>query len=272
MFTTGEPAMKKLLPSLAVIAALAAAGSARATTSTVFWTPATNYVQPFGIPHLTYDTYFRNGVPGTSNYPIFTGLTVGVLPMEKLQAEVGFDLVVPLGAGTNPFQLNAKLGAPEGSLFANSPGLSGGIYGIGFESGVTDPNVLHAELGKTFPVIGNLTVGGYYSVGSKAALGVFPDGSDPDRAGFMASWTSVDWKLELPGLYKIVGLADVQTGKNNLGAVGAGLGFYFTPAIDLLAGPVFFFEDAVQPGGSDWMWSFQIDVDFDLMKKKAPKE
>lgn len=31
-----------------------------------------------------------------------------------------------------------------------------------------------------------------------------------------------------------------------------------------LTGPVFYFEPEVQPGGADWMWSAQLDVDIDL--------
>jgi len=27
------------------------------------------------------------------------------------------------------------------------------------------------------------------------------------------------------------------------------------------AGPVFFFDEALQPGGSSWMWSLQFDAD-----------
>jgi len=56
-----------------------------ATPSTVFWTPATTYLQPFALPHVTYDTCF--GTVGA--YGIDTGLTLGILPFDAFQAEVG---------------------------------------------------------------------------------------------------------------------------------------------------------------------------------------
>ena len=94
---------------LVVGSLLALSGAAHATPSTVFWTPATTYVQPAGVPHLTFDTYFR----GESSPTLFTGLTVGLLPFEKLQAEAGFDLFFPLPTDAgNSFQLNAKVGTP----------------------------------------------------------------------------------------------------------------------------------------------------------------
>ena len=112
-------------------------------------------------------------------------------------------------------------------------------------------------------------MGGYYGAGSKALW----TGSDGDvhRGGFMASWVSPDVVLDLPGLKKIVFLADVATGDNWLGGVGGGIGLYFTPAIDVLTGPVFFLDQDYYKGatGTDWMWSVQLDVDFDLMRKKG---
>jgi hypothetical protein len=78
----------------------------------------------------------------------------------------------------------------------------------------------------------------------------------------MASWTSPAW--DVPLVDKIALVADVQTGENALGGGGAGVGIYFTPAIVLLTGPVFFFESALQPGGSSWLWTVQLDVDVTL--------
>ena len=50
--------MKKALKALALGTLLAAAPTAQATPSTTYWTPATTYVQPYLVPHITYDTYF----------------------------------------------------------------------------------------------------------------------------------------------------------------------------------------------------------------------
>lgn len=256
--------MKKALKALVLGALLAAAGVARATPSTTYWTPATTYVQPYLVPHLTYDTYFAEA----GAYTIDTGLTIGILPFEKLQAEIGFDLNYP-GITKNGLFLNAKLGVPEGAFGEMFPGISAGIYGVGFQSS-SDPakgarsdfNIIHAEIGKTFS-FGNFTVGGY--LGNDKVL--VDEAGKKEASGLIASYTSPDIKIGKPGLDKILVIADVQTGKSAFGAAGGGLALYFTPAIDLIAGPVFFLNEKVQPGQASWMWTMQIDVDVDLMTK-----
>jgi hypothetical protein len=245
---------------LVVAALCAAARSASATPSTVFWTPATTYTQPFLVPHLTYDTYFAEA----GSYPIATGLTIGVIPSDVVQAEVGFDLLYP-AVGDAALLLNGKLTLAEGKLASWQPGLSVGIMNAGVKEDVTNYNMTYAVLGKTLPVIGTLAVGGYY--GLNDALFVDVNG-DTEQSGLIASWTSLDVAVGKPALHKLNFFADVQTGKNAFGAAGGGVGLFFTPAIALLAGPVFFFEPELQAGGADWMWSMQIDVDLDFHAAK----
>jgi hypothetical protein len=260
--------MKKVLYALAVGALLAAARPAYATPSTTFWTPATTYTQPYLVPHITYDTYVAEKGLLQNTY----GLTMGVLPFEQLQGEVGFDLFYPTPGlfSKDVFQVNARLTLPEGVLASWAPGISAGIANAGFKSGVSDYDLLHATIGKTFPVVGALAVGGYYGAGSSTLW----KGSDGqvNRSGFMASWTSPDIKIGKPGLDKIVFLADGSTGKNWFGAVGGGIGLYFTPSIDLLTGPVYLLDKdlykANPMANTNFMWTFQLDVDFDL---RAPK-
>jgi hypothetical protein len=101
---------------------------------------------------------------------------------------------------------------------------------------------------------------------------------DKQQLGLIASWTSPDVVLNLPGLHKIVLMADVQTGKNAFGAAGGGIGLYFTPSIDIITGPVFFFDSKATtqiPGPGiisasrpDWLWTVQLDIDFDLRPAK----
>lgn len=250
--------MKKVSKALAITALLAAATQAHATPSTVWWTPATTYVQPYLVPHLTYDTYF--GESGA--YPIDSGLTIGILPFEKFQAEIGFDLNYP-GYTKNGLLLNAKVGVPEGAFGAWFPGISGGIYALGVKSDVSNYNILHAEVSKTLGAFGLLAVGGYY--GNDKLL-VDETGAKENK-GFMAAYTTPDIAVGLPGLTKLNFFADLQTGKSAFGAWGLGIGVYFTPAIDLLAGPVFFLNEKVQPGQSKVMWSLQVDVDVELLAK-----
>lgn len=59
----------------------------RATPSTTYWAPSTASGQAWKTPHVTYDTYFGKGPAagsqGAPNYPIDTGLTMGILPSSK---------------------------------------------------------------------------------------------------------------------------------------------------------------------------------------------
>ena len=175
--------MKKIVRVLAACAIALTAQGAWATPSTVFWTPATTYVQPFLLPHLGMDVYFND----KAYYPINLGFTMGVLPFEKIQAEVGLDFFFPYWGPQNAvflspagaLQLNAKVGTPEGSFAEWSPGISGGIYGVGLNQ-ATQFSILHAEIGKTF-FFGNLTAGGYYGAGGVGALWSDVDGAPVNK-------------------------------------------------------------------------------------------
>lgn len=253
---------------LVVAVVLLSSGSALGTPSTTFWTPATTYVQPYLVPHVTYDTYFRDN----STYPIDTGLTMGILPFEKVQAEIGFDFFMPApNASTgSALQLNGKIGVPEGAFAAWQPGISGGIYGLGFKDRLSNYNLLHAEISKTLPVIGTLIGGAYYSLNQDIMLSNLATGARGDRAGGMGAYVTPDINISgVPGLNKVNFFADFMTGSNSYGAVGGGVGIFFTPAIDILTGPVFFLESAAQPNASSWMWSIQLDVDIELFRKPA---
>jgi hypothetical protein len=195
-------------------------------------------------------------------YPIDVGPTIGVLPWKEFQAEIGFDLLYPTSSGDEPVDvpivLNAKVGAPEDVYFKGQPAWSFGIFGAGFETDVNDQNVLYAMIGKTLPV-GMVSAGGYYALNGDL---FHSSAGDEQRSGFLAGWSSPS--IDIAFIDKILFTWDVQTGKNALGATGGGAYLYFTPAIDLLTGPVFFFDKDLQPGASSWMWSVQLDVDLDF--------
>jgi hypothetical protein len=256
--------MKKTL----LVASLLTATAVHATPSTTFWAPSTTAIQPFLVPHITYDTYFWGGiVPGQAGsplYPITTGLTMGVLPWENLQLEVGFDALLP---SSDPFLFNAKLGVPEDKLFPFQPSLAVGIMGIGTKKTTdtalgTDYNMLYGQVQHTIPGVGGyVSVGGYYGLTERLYQG---SSGNVDRAGFMGGFISPDITVNLPWLLKMNVAADVQTGKNVFGAAGGGLYFYFTDKIDLLTGPVYYFDPASQPGGKQWFWTVQLDIDLPL--------
>lgn len=236
--------------------------AAQATPSTTFWAPSTASCQARGVPHVTYDTYFWRGPAvgsqGAPGYPIDTGLTAGVLPFNKLQAEAGFDLLLP---SPEPLFLNAKLCTPESSLFAGSPGISFGFYNVGFKKDVTNYNVLHLMFQKNLPTGGYLAAGIYH--GMNRTLFTNSDGKVV-RTGAMIGAGSPDIQIGLKGLKKINLVADAQTGKNVLGAWGFGSNVYFADNVSLLVGPVFFLDNNLQPGGSKYMWTAQLDIDIPL--------
>jgi hypothetical protein len=250
----------RLLAPLVIASVAVSAPPAGATPSTTFWAPSTPALQPYRVMHLTYDTYFGDN----ALYPTDVGLTMGVLPGKTFQAEAGFDLLYPTVGSAGPVGfpvlLNTKVGAPEDAYFKGSPGWSAGIFGVGFEEDVTDYNILHVMVGRTFPRVGSLSAGAYY--GLNADLFRSSTGEE-QRAGFMAGWTSQ--AIDAPVIDRIQLAWDVQSGKNVLGATGGGACFYVTPAVGVLMGPVFFLDEDLQPGRSSWMWSMQLDVDVSLL-------
>jgi hypothetical protein len=257
-----------LIRAAAVTAAavvLVPAGAA-ATPSTTYWAPSTANCQAKGVPHITYDTYYGKGTPppaaGARTYPIDTGLTIGVLPSSKVQAEVGYDVLLP---SSDPvfFFLNYKLCTPESSLFKGSPAISVGMWNVGFKKGVTDYNALHLMFQKAIPRNGYVAAGLYH--GTSDVLFTNSDGKIV-KNGAMIGFFSPDIPVGVKGLQKLNFTADVQTGKNVLGAGGFGLYLYFNQYVDLLVGPVFFLDSNLQPGGAKHLWTTQLDVDIPLGK------
>jgi hypothetical protein len=256
------PRLTRTLLAIAVIAHVP--NAAHATPSTTFWAPSTATCQARGVPHVTYDTYFRKGPAagsaGAPNYPIDTGLTAGFLPFTKVQGELGFDLLLP---SQDPLFLNFKLCTPESALFKGSPGFSVGMYNVGFNDNVTNYNVLHVMGQKALPVGGYVAVGLYH--GFNDALFTNSNGEQV-KTGAILGAASPDLQIGLKGLRKVNLVADVQTGKNVLGAWGFGTNLYFADNVSLLVGPVFFLDSHLQPGSSKYMWSAQLDIDIPFGK------
>ncbi len=261
--------MKKLVLFcvLAVLIVFGEMDYSYGTPSTTFWTPGTTDVQPFGVPHIGIDNYFTLGKKGPNRgaLPTDVGLTVGVLPFEKLQLEAGVDLLEP---ADHPFFFNFKFGTPEGSIFDGSPAVTLGMFDIGTFNGRgggrTDFDIAHMMVGKTLPFgLGRLHVGGYY--GNSAAL-VDRNGVKANT-GYMVGWDKglMQTKGGDGEYYKVVLAADYASGKNYIGGGGAGVYYYFTKNISLLTGPVWFNEPAVagpsvQGSPSNWVWTTQLDI------------
>lgn len=113
-------------------------------------------------------------------------------------------------------------------------------------------------------------MGGYYGAGTKE-LWVGDDGN-AHRAGFMGGIAAPDINVNLPGLKKLVVVADAQTGNNVYGAAGGGVYFYFNDLVDILTGPVYFLDRAAQPGGDRWLWTVQLDVDVTIRGRRRLRQ
>jgi len=237
-------------------------GVAFGTPSTTYWTPATTDIQPFGILHIGVDNYFtvfKKAKNGGSSFATDVGLTIGVLPFEKLQMEVGVDLMEPTDY---PISFNAKLGTPEDSLFKGSPAMNIGIFNVGTKKNVTNQNIVFGLVGKTIPVLGRLFVGPY--IGNSRAL--VDKHGDKENVGFMIGFDHGFFPAkdnEGNEYKKIVLAADYASGKNSIGGGGVGLYYYFTKDISLLTGPVWFNEKAIN---GKWKWTVQLDINVDPVK------
>ncbi|MBI1910577.1 MAG: hypothetical protein HYS21_01095 [Deltaproteobacteria bacterium] len=261
--------MKRLAASLIAVSCLAFAGNAGATPSTTFWTPATSDIQPYGVLHIGIDNYFTVGRKADrGSLPTDVGLTIGVLPYEKLQLEVGVDLMEP---STDPLFFNAKLGTPENSLFEGSPAINIGVCTVGTDKkdaandgdGRTDYNIVDFIVGKTLPAnLGRVHAGVYY--GNPSTL--VDINGDKENTGYMVGYDKGFMPVtDAKGEYsKWVVAADYISGKNYVGGGGIGIARFFTRDISILTGPVWFNEPALAGPNANakWVWSTQLDINY----------
>jgi hypothetical protein len=238
--------MKKIVLILAMVLSGAAAF---ATPSTQIWIPSTD-IQPYGKVHLGFDQYVKirktDETTREANV-INNGITVGVLPFEKIQMELGID-VRHLGIqpyDSTPFYFNAKIGAPEGSLFAGSPALAVGGYDFGTKQDVTDFNIIYGLAAKTVGKLGRFSVG-YYQ-GNDVLLGTDED------AGVLASWDRTISEIS----DKLWVAVDYMGGDNGYGAMSYGAAWKFAPNVGVILG-----MDDYNMDGVKSTYTLQVDIDF----------
>ena len=254
--------MKKLsVLTVTLVSLFLLSGFAYATPSTTYWTPMTLDIQPYGVLHLGVDNYFtvfRKADNGGASFPTDFGLTMGVLPFEKLQMEVGVDL---LESSNYPLYFNTKIGTPEDALFKGSPTLQLGIFNLGTKNNVTNQNIVFGVIGKTIPGIGRISAGPY--IGNKKVL--IDKNGDKENTGIMVAFDRgfMPVKDKNGNEYnKLVFAADYASGKNAIGGGGVGLYYFFTKDISLLTGPVWFNEEAIN---GKWKWTIQLDINLPLL-------
>lgn len=255
-----EDEMKsKLSVAIVLVTLFISVGLAHATPSTTYWTPMTLDIQPYGVPHIGVDNYFTVGRKSGQTFPTDVGITVGVLPFEKIQMEIGVDYLG--GPADYPWFFNAKIGTPEDSFFKGQPALEVGIFNVGTKASGpsrTDQDVVHFVIGKTLPAdLGRLSVGPY--VGNHSAL--LSSKGESENTGFMVAYDKgfypVKDKDGNVDYNKLVFAADYASGKNAIGGGGFGLYYYFTKNISILTGPVWFNDDGIN---GRWKWTAQLDI------------
>lgn len=251
--------MKRMrLVTMAMMIVLLVSGIANATPSTTYWTPMTVDIQAYGVPHIGADNYFTVGKKSGSNFPTDVGLTVGVLPFEKIQMEIGVDYLG--GPADYPWYFNAKIGTPEDALFKGSPTLQAGIFNVGTKTSGpsrTDQNIVYGVIGKTIDPIGRFSIGPY--IGNGKAL--VDHNGDKKNTGFMVAFDRgffpVKDKDGTIDYNKVVFAADYASGKNAIGGGGFGVYYFFTKNISLLTGPVWFNDKEIN---GKWKWTVQLDI------------
>lgn len=259
---------KSLLRFLLLVVLLYGAPEAMATPSTHIWIPSTD-IQPFGVLHLGIDNYYRfNGFTPTD-----FGLTIGVLPFEKIQAEVGVDF---LADTHDPTFFNFKLGVPEGAFHKWQPALAVGGFNFGTQyhqdKVKTDQNIGYGLVAKTLPFLGRFTAG-YYGGNQSVNGGLRDPAGRRANHGFMFAWDRTLSEIS-DRLWVAV---DYQGGMNDLGALNFGVSWKFAPNFSVIFAHDIYLNDHkhFKPRGEarfknvhDPTFTVQFDIDFDLTSPK----
>ena len=245
--------MKKMIKivTLAMTLTLALSGIALATPSTQIYIPSTD-IQGYGTGHLGIDNYVRTSNKG--NFPNYydIGLTAGILPFEKIQAEVGIDYFeggqggLGFDADEHPIYFNAKIGTPEDSLFKYSPALAVGIWNLGTANS-SKQNIIYGLAARTLPVVGRISAGGYH--GSETVLG------SGQSNGALVSWdrtmSEISDKLWLA--------VDYMSGNNFNGSLNFGVSWAFAKNVSVIFG--YDIYNNPKTGGKN-TFNTQLDINF----------
>jgi hypothetical protein len=226
-----------------------------ATATTHIWAPSTD-IQSYKKWHLTTDYY----VPVESNSSgarpdtiTNFGLTVGVLPLEKLNAEAGFDHKSGYGELDDyPWYFNAKIGIPENAYGKFFPALAVGIYDVGTKENKTASNVVYAKLAKTFSAggisLGRVSLGGFQGDGD-----ILVYGDKKDNKGLLFAW-----ERSVPEISDKLWLClEYQGTRSSYGSWNAGFSWKFADNVAGLFGYDFYNDRDLAD-----TYTIQIDVDF----------
>jgi len=187
------------------------------------------------------------------------GLTVGVLPFEKFNVEVGFDNKTGYGDLDNyPIYFNAKGGIPEGAFGEWFPALAVGSYDIGTKTDKTNFNLIYGKAAKTFKIkdfsLGRLSLG-YFNGNSKLLLG--PSGNK-DNDGVFGAWERTMSEIS----DKLWICAEYQGTRSSYGSWNFGASWKFSDNVSMIVG----FDRYNNRNFADTV-TVQFDIDFDAFNK-----
>jgi hypothetical protein len=230
------------------------AQQAGATATTLIWAPSTD-IQVFKKVHLTSDFYVptENNSDGSKALTITNlGLTAGVLPFKKLNAEVGFDHKSGTGVDNYPMYFNTKVGIPEEAYGKLFPGLVAGIYDVGTKADKTDFNVWYFRAGKTISVkdfsLGRFSAG--YFQGNAQLLTY--NGKESNEG------VLIGWDRAVPEISdRLWFCVDYQGSKSAYGAMNVGFSYKVAENVYALFGyDIYNNKDLANT------FTAQIDIDF----------
>ncbi len=213
--------------------------SVQATPSTHIWAPSTD-TQAYGTGHITADVYIpvESNSDGSHVRTITnSGLTFGMLPFKKLNAETGFDYKTGYGELDGyPIYFNAKLAVPEDSYGSYFPAIAFGIYDIGTRTDKTDYDLLYCKVAKTIKLkdfsLGRFSVGYFWGNGK---LLLDEDGNRDNHDIFMAwerTMTEINDKLWV--------CVEYQGTRSSYGAFNLGFSWQFTKSTSVIFGYQFY--------------------------------
>jgi len=246
--------------------------NAGATPSTQIWIPSTD-VQGFLVPHIGWDEYigaYNHGTPSALDLTGLVsngGITIGLLPFEKVKLEAGVDYRDINGDHRTPLYFNFKLGIPEDAFFKNQPAIAVGGFDFGTVKDATTYNVSYGLIAKTLPIVGRLSVGGFKGALGSDAKVVFATASDltakPDDVGLLVS-------LDRTLSDKLWVAVDYMSGKSGYGALSFGASYAITSDASFILGYDIWNDNAFYKPTV----TFQVDMNVpaipDWFKKAVP--
>ncbi len=245
-----------ILNIVGILICFVSGSTTHATATTHIWGPSADF-QAFNVWHLTSDIYIASEQDSAGNTvaPITNlGLTVGLLPFEKLNMEMGFDHKSGLGSADNyPWYGNIKLGIPEGTFGSWFPAIAIGAFDLGTEREVTDYNVLYVKTAKAISVadinLGRISLG-YFSGNEDLLLN---GEGEKDNSGVMAAWERTIDEIS----DKLWICTEYMATKSAYGSWNVGLSWKFAPNVGVLAGYTVYHNESLANTAT-----IQIDIDF----------